>query len=257
MAGGRSGLSGVAPTWRMVALVAGAGVVATVALSTSGIEAVPPERTSEFGGHPAGWAGVPARLVDALSYFTIWSNVVVALAAGALARRGTRGEGTTAAGGPTRRGAREDAPGRAGGPAGRRHHPWLPVLLLDALLMITITALVYWVVLAPTTEVRGLEHVTNPWVHGLTPLLALGTWWLVGPRRLLRWGHVPRALVIPLVWVAWTLARGAATGTYPYGFLDVVDLGAARAGLNVLGVLALGLVLAAGFVGLDRARGRG
>ncbi|WP_374928323.1 Pr6Pr family membrane protein [Kytococcus sedentarius] len=207
--------------WGVLAVVALTGTLASVTLTTLGWYPTSPEDGSSLGGHPAGWAGAPARLADALSYFTIWSNLVVALVAWLLAR-GT--PGSTA----------------------------LRVLLLDALLMITITAVVYAVMLAPTAQVRGWENVTNPWIHIVTPAATVLLWLVAGPRGWLSWRLVPLGLVVPLVWVAFTLVRGALLDAYPYPFMDVVQLGYPQVAVNVGGILLFGLVVAGVLCGLDR-----
>ena len=211
--------------WGALALFAALGTVASVGLATAGLYPTTQDHTSSFGGHPAGWAGALPRLADALSYFTHWSNAVVAVAAWVIAR-GTR---------PT---------------------TWVRVLLLDALLMITITAIVYAVLLAPTAEVRGWENVTNPWVHIATPALTVLLWAIAGPRRWLSWRLIPLALVVPLAWVGYMLARGSLIDQYPYDFVDVVRHGYAQVALNVGGILVFGVLVAAFYCLLDAVLSR-
>lgn len=167
-----------------------------------------------------------ARLADWISYFTIWSNLTVAIVTTLLAAGRLR---------PTFRAA-----------AAR----------LDALLMITVTGLVYAVVLAPTTQQRGWENVSNSLLHQITPVLTIVVWVVVGPRGWFRRATAVGALGIPLAWVVWMLLRGAATGTYPYPFVDVAKLGLGAVLINVVAILAFGMAIAAGYVGLDRWLGR-
>lgn len=174
-----------------------------------------------YGVRPPGWPGALGRLEDAVSYFTLWSNVMCAVAMTLVAR-----------------------------------HPltdafWTWALRLSALLMITITAIVYAVVLAPTIALRGWSLVTNPWQHIVVPVVTVLVWLIWGPRGRLAWRHVPGALVVPLVWVAFMLVRGAIDGTYPYGFTNVAAHGYPTVLAIIGGVLAFGLVLGAAFVLLD------
>jgi hypothetical protein len=73
-------------------------------------------------------------------------------------------------------------------------------------------------------------------------MMVLG-WLLFGPRprfdrRVLLW-----SLVWPVLWFGYTLARGAATGWYPYPFVDVRTEGYARVLVNALLVtMVLGVV---------------
>ena len=203
------------------ATVAWLGVALTVALSGLGwYTALDPE-PGLYGVHPQGLAGVASRLADTLSYFTIWSNVVVALAATLLARRRSRVTGL------------------------------LRVLRLDALLMITITAIVYQVLLAPTAVVVGWSRLTDPILHQLTPALTVLVWLVFGPRGWVGWRVVLASLGIPLLWIVWMLARGAVVGAYPYDFANVGELGYGTVAVTLVAILGFGVVIAAAYWGLD------
>jgi hypothetical protein len=176
--------------------------------------------------NPDGVAGLGGRLADWLSYFTIWSNVTVAVVMTLLAIPPLRDSGVFRA------------------------------VRLDAVLMITITGIVYAVVLAPTSVQRGWDNLSNSLLHQVTPLLTLGVWAVFGPRGWVGRSTVLGALGIPLMWVGWMLLRGGATGTYPYPFVDVAVLGLGPALINVAGILAAGTLIGLGFLGLDRVLAR-
>lgn len=171
-------------------------------------------------GGPQGLAG---RVADYSAYFTVWSNILVAVVFAVLALR----------------------PGRGG--------HLVRVLLFDALLMILITGIVYNAVIAPALPPReGLDLVLSTLEHVVTPLAALGTWLLVGPRGWLGRSTILPTLYLPIGWVVLTLVRGAIIDAYPYGFLNVVALGYGMALLNVAVILAMGIALCIGLIGLDR-----
>lgn len=157
--------------------------------------------------------GPVARLVRLLSYFTIESNILVAVVCALLARDPSRDSGR------------------------------LRVAHLDSVLCITVTGLVYVVALRGTVEREGLDRVTDVAFHYLVPLLALLGWVRYGPHG--RWS--PRtlrtALAFPALYLAWTLLRGAVVGEYPYPFIDVAALGYLQAVLNAVAVTALFAVL--------------
>ncbi len=203
------------------AVVAWLGVGLTVALSGLGWYTAQQPEPGLYGLHPEGAAGVVSRLSDTLSYFTIWSNVVVALAATLLARRRVRVTGP------------------------------LRVLRLDALLMITITAIVYQVLLAPSAVVVGWSRLTDPILHQVTPVLTVLVWLVFGPRGWVSWRVVLGSLGIPVLWIAWMLARGAVVLAYPYDFANVEELGAGPVAVTLLGILGFGVVVAAAYWGLD------
>jgi hypothetical protein len=58
--------------------------------------------------------------------------------------------------------------------------------------------------------------------------------------------------VIPLAWAAYTLVRGVFIDAYPYGFVNVADLGLQSVLVNIAEIAAFGIVLGLIFWGLDR-----
>lgn len=205
------------------AAVAAFGVLVETAVTALGWY---PEEQPEghlYGLNPAGWAGVGPRLADFFSYFTIWSNILVAVVAVMLALDPDRSTRVRRA------------------------------LRLSSLLMITVTALVYCLVLAPSANLTGWTLATTPLVHVLTPLVTVAGFVVAGPRGWIRRGTLVDALAIPAVWVVFMLVRGVVTGVYPYAFADVATHGYAAVAVNIAGVLALAFVLAGAFWALDRA----
>ena len=158
------------------------------------------------------------RLVRLFSYFTILSNVGIGVVSVLLALDPARD-------------------GRL-----------LRVAHLDALLCIVVTGIVYNTVLAGT--VPGLTQagrVSDVLLHVVSPVLAVVGWVLVGPRPRVDARTVGWSVVGPLAWIAYTFARGAVVGWYPYPFLDAGELGLVRALVNagLVAVVFLLLALAA------------
>ncbi len=202
------------------------GVVLTVVISAlDGYVATIPE-PHLYGLHPDGLAGAVSRVSDTVSYFTIWSNVVVAVVMTMLAHRP------------------------------ERDSPRLRVARLDSVLMITITAIVYAVLLAPSIDVEGWSLLTNPLLHIVTPAVTVLVWAIYGPRTWITGRTVVASLAIPVAWVVWMLVRGAVVDSYPYGFTNVATLGFAKVAAVLGVILVFGLVVAAAFWGADRALGR-
>lgn len=212
---------------QVVAAVSWFAIILVAILSATGQFADPPTIKGHlFGHHPDGLAGAASRLTDTFSYFTIWSGVVVAIAFTVMA---LRPEVTSTL-----------------------HR----VLLLDALLMITITTIVYWTMLAANDTWSGWSIFTSPLQHAVVGALAIGTWALLGPRGWLTMKLLPKALIIPLAWIAWTLLRGAVIDAYPYDFADVATLGYPRVAVTLVVILLIGLAIAAAYVALDRRLSR-
>ncbi|MGY1887175.1 Pr6Pr family membrane protein [Blastococcus sp. SYSU DS0753] len=161
---------------------------------------------------PAGPAlGVLERIVRFFSYFTVQSNLLVLAATLPLVWD----------------------PGYDGRLWG--------VVRLASLLGITITGLVYAVVLAPLHDPRGIDAWTNAGDHYVAPVMTVLGWLLFGPRPRIDGGVVARALLWPVAWIGWILAQGVVTGWYPYDFMDAAELGYAVALRNLVVVVLLAL----------------
>ncbi|MEZ5093625.1 Pr6Pr family membrane protein [Nocardioides sp.] len=214
------------PACLLNAGVAWFGVLLTAFLSGMGwYDDLPPE-PGLYGGRPYGAAGAAGRLFDTFSYFTIWSNVVVAVSVTLLLARPLRAS------------------------LARR------VLRLDGLLMITVTAIVYQLLLAPSAVITGWSRLTDPILHIVTPVVTLAVWLGWGPRGWVTLRMVPLALVVPVLWIGWMLARGAVTDTYPYDFVNVSAHGYGSVTLTLLMILVFGLVVTAVLWAVEALLGR-
>lgn len=156
------------------------------------------------------------RLVRLFSYFTIQSNLLIGGVSLALALDP------------------------------RRDGPLFRVLRLDALLCITLTGIVYNTVLRGLVTLTPSGAVANTMLHDLAPLFAVVVWVWAGPRPRVTARTVWWSTVYPIAWLVYTFVRGAATGWYPYPFLDVTELGYAGAltGAAVVAVVFLTLAWA-------------
>jgi hypothetical protein len=166
---------------------------------------------------------LPVRWLRLASYFTIQSNLLVAAAAWALWAHPARGARLL-----------------------------FKVVRLDGVVGITVTGLVYVVVLRPTVDLDGWWAVADALLHYAVPLLAVVGWVVYGPRRRTDPRVVLLALVWPVAWFGWTLAHGAVTGFYPYPFVDVDDLGHGTVLGNAALVTALLLAVAGAYLWADR-----
>ncbi len=165
--------------------------------------------------------GVLGRIFDYFTYFTIWSNILVAVVSIMLFVRPDRDSFV------------------------------FRVLRLDSILMITVTGIIYNVVLAGSAKLQGLEVVSNLFDHMLTPLVSILVWLLIGPRGWISWRVIGAALILPIIWLAFAMARGAAMGAYPYGFVDVATYGYGTVLLNVVNIVIFAVVLCLILWGID------
>ena len=126
------------------------------------------------------------------------------------------------------------------------------VFRLAGLIGITITGVVFHLVLAGLQDLKGAAATADLLLHTVVPVLTVVGWLLFGPRRLTSWRVATLALLFPLGWVAFALVRGELIGFYAYPFIDVRVLGYPRVLGNVVLVGLLFFSLAAGAILLDR-----
>lgn len=101
-----------------------------------------------------------------------------------------------------------------------------------------------------------------PWIntvhHYVMPLAMIVDWGLLPPMRALTWGDVTAALVFPVLYLGYTLVRGASTGWYPYPFLNPALVGGyATVSVYVAAIVVVFVVLGAALrwsAGKSRAR---
>ncbi len=167
-----------------------------------------------------------ARVANLFTFFTILTNVLV-LGTGAVLAVAPRSRGTLFA-----------------------------VVRLDAVLGIAVTGIVFHTLLADLYDLRGAEAFADLLFHTVSPVLTVLGWLLFGPRGLVDRAIVALSLLYPLLWLGFTLVRGAVTGWYPYPFVDVPRVGYPAVVVNSLGITALFLVLATALLGLDRLLSR-
>lgn len=153
--------------------------------------------------------GLAERMIRLVGYFTIQANVLVAVAVFPLLRD-------------------PDHDGRV----------WR-VVRVASLVGIGVTGIVHWFFLRPLLDLEGWSLVCDKLLHVVVPLLAVVGWLLFGPRPRVTLRAALLVLIWPAAWLAYTLARGAVTGFYPYPFLNIQRLGSASVAVASLAITAL------------------
>lgn len=169
------------------------------------------------------------RTVNFFSYFTILSNILVALiaTATALAPRSAIGRILM-------------RPGVAGA----------------AMLYISITGLIYFLVLRHLWQPEGLQFWVDAIEHYAVPILFFAFWLFAVIKGRLTFDVVPKVLAFPLLFAAYTLIRGPFANWYPYPFIDAGELGYGQVAANIFFLVAAFAALAFVLVGVDRMIGR-
>jgi hypothetical protein len=186
----------------------------------------PASQFGHQGDYASGLAGAPERLIDLFSYFTIWSQIMVGVVMTLLYLN----------------------PARDG--------KLFRVFRIDSILMITVTGVVYNLLLGPNYPPQGLNQISSPIQHTVTPLLTVLIFLIAGPRGWFSIKNVAKALVVPIIYVFYTLFRGAIIDKYPYDFFDVVSFGYAYVLIFVLGILFASIIVVGIYWGIDKALSR-
>ena len=195
------------------AILAWIGVIGSLAVDATGVVIVPQFGPTYFGGHADGLAGSIPRVVDNLSYFTIWSNILVGITMYLLYKNQNRDSF------------------------------WFKVFRLSSLMMITVTMLVYILILAKDANPQSWNIYTDLFLHYITPPVTILVWMIFGPRGWINWKIILSSLLIPISYIIYTFARGAVINKYPYGFINVAELGYVGALVGTGLVLVLGMFL--------------
>src|ERR1700733_7043582 len=108
---------------------------------------------------------------------------------------------------------------------------------------ITIVGLVYNFILRGEWNPEGLDRVADELLHSLIPLMFVIYWIFFVQKGSIKWKNLLSGLIYPLVYSIYVLIRGFITGIYPYPFLDVPVRGYSTVFLNMLLILLLFLLI--------------
>lgn len=182
--------------------------------------------TAESG--TGAFESTPDRVANFFSFFTVLSNITVAVTTGMLAVRLDRGSVI------------------------------FRTLRLDGLVAIAVTGVVFHLTLAQLQELTGWNAFADFILHTLSPILCVLGWLLFGPRGALSWRVVLLGVIAPVCWLAYALVRGRLVQDrfgddyYPYPFLDVQDHGYPIVLVNAALVAVLFLAISSAALALDR-----
>lgn len=198
----RHGSSTTRSAAAFIAVAAWIGLGVQLAASTSQV------------GSPAAAAWVMLR------YFTVLTNLVVAIAFTSIALGSTRLSSSRLLGGVT--------------------------------LSIALVGVIYILLLRGLIELSGGAVLADFLMHTVTPLATVCYWLVFAGKGGLRWRDPALWALYPLVYTLYALARGEADGRYPYPFLDVGTLGLGAVLINCALIFAGFMVAGWGMVALDR-----
>nr|WP_322625789.1 Pr6Pr family membrane protein [uncultured Flavobacterium sp.] len=157
-------------------------------------------------------------LIRFFSYFTILTNLAVALLFGLLA-------------------------------LGKQFaYKWLtPVTVY-----ILVVGLVYQVALRHVWHPQGLQKIVDELLHSVVPFMAVVYWGYCAGRLRFCWSNLVTYLIYPAVYCAYILVRGCFSGFYPYYFMNVSVLGGITVTINSFIILLVFVVLSCLFIGIGK-----
>ncbi len=117
---------------------------------------------------------------------------------------------------------------------------------------IVIVAVTYSLLLRNVWNPQGWQKMADVLLHDVIPLVYVGYWLILAPKQGLRWSDAFRWMAYPLIYLAYSLVRGAVTGEYPYPFIDVSALGYPRTMVNAATLTVAFLSVAWGVILVGR-----
>lgn len=160
-------------------------------------------------------------LIRFFSYFTILTNILVAVTMAAVAL----------------------FPGTGFGRLLSR-----PSVQAAVAVYITIVGVVYSLFLRDVWDPAGWNAVADHALHDAVPVLYVAYWLIFAPKAGVSWADPIKWLIYPACYFGYSLIRGAIVGWYPYWFADVGFLGyptaLANAGYVLIAFAVVGFIYA-------------
>jgi len=170
-------------------------------------------------------AGVPETIVRFFSYYTVLTNILIAVCFTVVYFKGIAGKGQFFA---------------------------RPATLTATAVYICIVSLTYNLILRFLWAPTGLSRVADELLHLIIPIIYLIFWFGFVPKQNIQWTGILPWAIYPLVYLGYTLLRGPMAEWYPYPFLDVIKLGYSKVLINSAGVCILFVVFAVLFIGIAK-----
>lgn len=123
-------------------------------------------------------------------------------------------------------------------------------------LYITVTFLIFAILLAPLYHPTGIEGFSNLMAHYLVPIAFIVDWILTEMHHEYPWKYIIFWLAYPIFYLIFTLIRAALTGNYIYPFLDLNLMGIGIFVLSVFMLAAVFLLLGALLVFINKKIGK-
>lgn len=131
-----------------------------------------------------------------------------------------------------------------------------PKILTAIAVYISIVGIVYNVVLRFIWDPQGLQRVVDELLHSVIPILFVLFWLMFVPKKVLGWRDAFSWLIYPIIYSLYIVVRGIYSGLYPYPFIDVNELGYSTVLLNTSIILLAFLFVSFLFISVGKALNR-
>jgi len=169
------------------------------------------------------YSSVAETLFVYFGYFTVWANILIALALTAPLLN------------PDRK------------LANFFKRPAVRAALASYILMVSV---VYHMLIVPYWNPQGFTWVTATGLNTVMPILYIIDWLFFAEKRPIFYKHLPYWLIFPAVYGVTSIIRGLLTNVYPYPFLNVTELGIGNVLFNMFGLVAVFAVVGPIFIGV-------
>ena len=171
------------------------------------------------------YSSVAETLFVYFGYFTVWANILIALAFTAPLLN------------PDRKLSNFFT------------RPAVRAALASYILMVSV---VYHMLIVPYWNPQGFTWVTATGLNTVMPILYIIDWLFFAEKRPIFYKHLPYWLIFPAVYGVTSIIRGLLTNVYPYPFLNVTDLGIGNVLFNMFGLVAVFAVVGPIFIVVAR-----
>ena len=168
---------------------------------------------------------MPGAIIQILSYFTVLTNILVALAYTFIVVN----------------------------PNSKTGQFFSRTSTLTAIVVyITIVGCIYNIILSSQWNPQGLFKLADTLLHTVSPILFILFWLVFVPMVKLRWILSIKWLWFPFFYLLYSIIRGQVLGTYPYFFMDIGVLGYKQTIINCLFVLLAFVSVSGIFISISR-----
>ena len=167
------------------------------------------------------YSSIAETLFVYLGYFTVWANVLIALAFTAPLLN------------PDRK------------LADFFMRPAVRAALATYILMVSV---VYHMLIVPYWNPQGFTWLTATGLNTVMPILYIIDWLFFAEKCPIFYKHLPYWLIFPAVYGVTSIIRGFLTNVYPYPFLNVAELGIGDVLFNMFGLVAVFAVVGPIFI---------